>query len=35
MKPIIAKISKDKKGQEYVMMTYEEFEAAIDNAYEA
>lgn len=35
MKPIIIKVSKDKYGQEYVSLPLNEFEAAIDSAYDA
>ena len=35
MKPIIIEVSKDKKGREWVTLTREELEAAIDNAYDA
>lgn len=35
MKPIIVTISKDKKGSEYVTITREELDAAIDGAYQA
>ena len=35
MKPIIVKISKNKFGSDFITMTQQEFEAAIDCAYEA
>lgn len=35
MKPILVKVSKDKKGNEFIVITQQEFEAAIDGAYEA
>ena len=35
MKPILIKVSKDKNGSEFVTMSVQEFQAAIDSAYEA
>ena len=35
MKPVIIKVSKDALGREFVTLTLEEFEAAIDGAYDA
>ena len=34
MKPILVKVSKDNKGNEFIFITQKEFEAAIDGAYE-
>ena len=35
MKPIIIEVSRDKRGCEWVTLTREELQAAVDGAYEA